>query len=242
MSQELEKFSSDGVYLPVEEPEFVEEFFTEHFAELQREAERLCLRHGMEDFADDALCISVEKFMSSLIEDRGPRSGIAFAMTIVKNTVIDESRRRRRQAVLGGGMTGDLDAEEHPGAWLPEPRSSSNPEAEVLASLELHALRLGFEELPRALRATHKNVERDLEIVRLRYLDGVSWEEIGEHMPIEKTHRQSAARGRELLRGWVHALCETQPEPDAANRKYWQRGFEQGMAYRQHQTWPPRAL
>jgi DNA-directed RNA polymerase specialized sigma24 family protein len=235
-------YTEDGIYLPVEDPSFVAEFLSEHFGALEREARILCRRYEIADFADDAISICIEKFMCSLIADRGERSAISFAMTIIKNTIIDETRRRKRQAILGGGLTGDLDAEEHPGAWVPEPQSASDPESEVFASLELLALRLGFEELPKVLARTHKNAGRDLEIVRLRYLDGQSWESIASLMPVDRTHRQSAARGRELLRGWVHALCGTQPEPEAANRKYWQRGFEQGSAYREEHDWPPRAV
>jgi len=203
----------------------------------------VCWKHNIRDYAEDAVGIAVEKFMSSRIEDRGPRSAIAFAMTIVKNTCIDEVRRRGRHAVLAGAMTGDLggDDDESSGKWIPEPASDSSPEDEVLAKFELHAVSLGFERLPEAMSATHKNVGRDLAIVKRRYLLDMSWKEIAADMNISSAHRQSAARGRELLRGWVHALTGTQPEPDAVNAKYWRRGFEAGEAYRESlDEWPPR--
>lgn len=228
-----------GRFLPVHDPGYVAGFVAEYFDELAQEARRACWKTNLGDFADDALSITIEKFMSSRIEDRGPRSAIAFAMRILKNTCIDEARRRGRQAILAGAMTGDLGGDDNPGSWIPEPTSTSNPETETIAEYELLAVRLGFEQLPRVLAATHKNVGRDLEIVRLRYLDQLNWEEIGEEMGIDSAHRQSAARGRELLRGWVHALCGTQPEPEAVNAKYWRRGFEVGETFRQHNPWPP---
>lgn len=232
-------------YLPVSDPEFVTSFVTDHYDELVQEARRVCWKYNIGDFADDAVSIALEKFMSSRIEDRGPRSAIAFAMTIVKNTCIDEARRRGRHAVLAGAMTGDLGGEddEHGGPYVPEPTSVSDPEGEVLAQFELFAVSLGFEQLPVLMSKTHKNVERDLEIVKRRYLHSMSWEEIAAEMKVDAAHRQSAARGRELLRGWVHALTGTQPEPEAVNRKYWQRGFEAGMEYRQGiGEWPPRGI
>lgn len=230
-------------FLPTHDSTFVSEFVSTYYDELIAEARRSCWKHNIRDFADDALSITIEKFMASRIEDRGPRSAIAFAITIMKNTCIDEIRRRGRQAVLAGSMTGDLGGDDAPGTWIPEPVAVSNPEEQVLAELELHAVSLGFERLPEVMAATHKNVGRDLEIVKRRYLHSMSWEEISAEMDIDKAHRQSAARGRELLRGWVHALCGTQPEPEAVNRKYWQRGFDAGELFRAgDEAWPPARL
>ena len=228
-------------FLPVNDPAYVAQFVHEYFSELDREARKLCRKQNIADFADDALSITIEKFMTSRIEDRGPRSGIAFAMKIIKNTCIDELRRRGRHAVLAGGMTGDLGGDdEHAGPWVPEPKAVSDPEVNLMAELELFATSLGFEHLPLYMAATHKNVSRDLDIVRRRYLLSMTWEEIAEEMDVDATHRQSAARGRELLRGWVHALSESRPEPDAVNRKYWQRGFEAALKFKEESDlWKP---
>lgn len=228
-------------YLPTSDPEFVGTFLAEYYDDLTNEARRVCWKHQIRDFAEDAVSISLEKFMASRIEDRGPKSAIAFAMKIVKHTCIDEVRRRGRHAVLAGAMTGDLGDDDDNSSWVPEPAAASNPEGEVMAQFELLAVAVGFEQLPKAMAATHKNAARDLEIMKRRYLYSMSWDEIAADMDIDKAHRQSASRGRELLRGWVHALTGTQPEPDAANRKYWQRGFEAGEAYRESiDEWPPR--
>ena len=222
-------------YLPVDSPAFLRKFIRKHFETLCREASRTCHQYNIPDYADDALSITIEKFMTSRIENRGPRSAIGFAIRILKNTCIDEARRRGRHAIPAGALLSD---DEDGGDFIEErvaqQHSSSNPEAQLIAGCEMRAVELGFELLPNHTRKTHKNVERDLDIVRKRYLLKMSWGEIAKSMGVAKAHRQSAARGREMLRGWVHALCGTQPEPDAANRKYWQRGYEAGIAYREH--------
>src|SRR5690606_36997881 len=63
-------------YLPVHDPAWVANFAQEYFDELAQEARRSCWKHNVRDYADDALSIAFEKFMSSRIEDRGPRSAI----------------------------------------------------------------------------------------------------------------------------------------------------------------------
>ena len=234
--------SQDGslALVPVSNPVFMASFLGEHLDELALEARRVCRRYDIIDFAEDALSAALEKFMSSRVVDRGPRSAIAFAVTVVRNTCIDEVRRRSRQAILAGAMTGDL-GEEDGRAWVPEPASGLNPERALVAGFELHAVSLGFEHLPTVMAATHRNVARDLDIVQQRYVEHLSWEQIAKAMRVDKAHRQSGARGRELLRGWVHALCGTQPEPDAVNRKYWRRGFDAGERFRgESDDWPPR--
>lgn len=224
-------------YLPVESPAFLRKFINQYFDTLSREASRICYQYNIGDYGDDALSITIEKFMTSRIEDRGPRSAISFAVRILKNTCIDEARRRGRHAIPAGALISNDDEEGSSGDYIEErvaeQTTSGDPEAQLIAGAEMNAVDLGFELLPGLTRKTHKNVERDLDIVHKRYLLRMSWSEIAKEMGMAKAHRQSAARGRELLRGWVHALCGTQPEPDAANRKYWQRGYEAGCAHRE---------
>ena len=227
--------------LPTHDPQYITDFLSDYYEELCQEARRACWKNNIPDFAEDALSISIEKFMCASIEARGPRSAIAFAVTIVKNTCIDETRRRGRQAVLGGSMTGDLGEDEDRSSWLPEPQAGGDPERAAISELELAAVQAGFDHLPELMAATHKNVARDLQVVRCRYLLGMSWDEVAAELEIDKANRQSAARGRELLRGWVHALCGTRPEPELVNRKYWQKGFAEGERWRKAGVWPPRA-
>lgn len=231
--------AAEPALVPVFDPGFMASFLEEHLDELALEARRVCRRYDINDFAEDALSVAIEKFMSSRVVDRGPRSAIAFAVTVVRNTCIDEVRRRGRQAILAGAMTGDL-GEEDGRVWVPEPSSGHNPERALVAEFQLHAVSLGFAHLPRVMAATHRNVARDLDIVQRRYVEHMSWEEIAEAMRVSKAHRQSGARGRELLRGWVHALCGTQPEPEAVNRKYWRSGYDAGERFRsESDDWPP---
>jgi RNA polymerase sigma factor (sigma-70 family) len=236
LSADTPPLDAEPQYLPVENPAFLKKFIHQYFDTLTREASRACYQYNIPDYADDALSISFEKFMTSRIEDRGPRSAISFAVRILKNTCIDEARRRGRHAIPAGALISN-DDEDGGGDFIEErvaeQTSSNDPEAQLIASAEMNAVDLGFDMLPILTRKTHKNVERDLDIVRKRYVLRMSWSEIAQDMGAGKAHRQSAARGRELLRGWVHALCGTQPEPDAANRKYWQRGYESGCAYRE---------
>lgn len=221
-------------YLPVDSPAYVRKFLRKYFDTLCREATRTSYQYNIPDFADDALSITIEKFMTSRIENRGPRSAIGFAVRILRNTCIDEARRRGRHAIPAGALMTD---EEDGGDFIEQrvavEQEGADPESALIASHELRAIDLGFVELPRLVGKTHKNVERDLDIVYKRYLLRMSWNDIAKTLEGAKAHRQSAARGRELLRGWVHALCSTQPEPDAANRKYWQRGHEAGQRYRE---------
>jgi RNA polymerase sigma factor (sigma-70 family) len=232
--------TAEPQYLPVESPVFLKKFLHQYYDTLCREAARACYQYNIPDYAGDALSISFEKFMTSRIEDRGPRSAISFAVRILKNTCIDEARRRGRHAIPAGALISndDDDGGDFIQERVAEQTTSGDPEAQLIATAEMNAVDLGFELLPTLTRKTHKNVERDLDIVRKRYVLRMSWGEIAQGMGEGKAHRQSAARGRELLRGWVHALCGTQPEPDAANRKYWQRGYECGCAYREQLSTP----
>lgn len=235
MSEEHNEEEKREVHiLPVEDPAFVEQFAIEYFDTLMRKSERICRQLQIRDYADDALSTTIEKFMTSRIEDRGPRSAISFAMKVLKYTCIDEARRRGRHATPESAlMTQD---EEDDGSLfdrIGNAAGTPDPESQLMAERELRAVQLGLEKLPDFMGDTHKNVSRDLEMVRLRYMMRLSWQEIAEKMGIVKIHRQGAARGRELLRGWVHALCGSQPEPKTVNKKYWTRGFDAGQSYRE---------
>jgi hypothetical protein len=170
--------------------------------------------------------------MAARIRDTGPASVQRYVATVVRNKVINEASSRHRTiplAVWEGERT-------QTGGRIPEQDTKTNVESLFLAGQGAWAAALGFDLLPVFVEPSFVNTGRDIEIFRLTHVEGLSFDRARALMGLAKVQRQWAARGRELLRGWVFALCGSEPRPDKVNATYWDAGFNAGSAYRRRPT------
>lgn len=152
---------------------------------------------GDEHEASDVAQESFIKAYRKLSELQDPRSFKAWLRTLTRSTALDARRRRRSELSLDPGMDDSNDEGESESKLEPLSREAS-PEALSL-DRELRAeIRSRVAQLPESQR----------EVVILKYLDGLSYEEIAERTNSTAASVESRLhRARERLRGLFKDLA-----------------------------------
>lgn len=220
--------------VPVHEAAFLRRFVAAHAERLRRRSVSLCAALGIGDFAQDAVQQTVVRLLArgGPIIDVGPDSALRYAFGVLRRACVDERRRRNREHVVGGegpaGLAGDDSIA----------RLSADVEPELVAAVDAH--RIGraalccFEFLPVYAGAGHPSASANLQAFWLACVEGASDGEIARALGLARANRTMRARGRRLLLGWLHALCQACPGSSGDNPTYqaaWELGFETGRRF-----------
>lgn len=184
------------------------------------------------DLAEDVVHIALIDAMAANIQERGKNSVVRFVYTIIKNRTISIYRRSRYQEIPSSRVK-----------WMGEERDfletavhdEGMPCPEELLDLECQksAVRLAYKNLPAYLASSHPKAALYIDVLWLTTLRGLSYKEVAVELDLPAVERKWTERGRELLRGWVEAICSTSRPSRTIYDNYWKAGYEAGRRFRE---------
>lgn len=211
-------------------------FVREHYDQLFRYARSLCGRYGLspqdaEDFVQEAVLDA----MGADIELRYPDSAIRYVTRIVYHKCMSQLRRRRVHAITVSMLHR---SGEDPAFWERFPSQLLDAGIErLLTDCEIRACMLAFKQLASHVEEEFSSADRNLQVVFLKNLMGLTYEQVAVEMGVEAVERKWGERGRELLRGWMAALCGSSDSGTTKDSTYWRAGFRAGIRYKDDTNW-----
>lgn len=164
------------------------------FSELVKIFEKTIYNMAMQSLhnREDALDLSQDVFLKlwrALPSFRGECSVASFVMKIAKNTMLDILRRRSTRQTLS--LSVDNDDGESEEYEIPDPAIDSNPAAAYERQEQIKAVRQAIAELG----------DEHREMILMRDIQGLSYEEIGEILELEAgTVKSRLFRARAALK------------------------------------------
>lgn len=141
-------------------------------------------REDVEDIVSESCAKLIEKLDALRAMERGPLR--AYIVTVVRHTAIDFQRKQNRMNATF------VQAEEDATERIPD---QTSVEEKILLRDELNRVRLALKELP----------ERERDVMRMRYQQGMPDKEIALAIGVSEVRvRQYALRGRQHLRTAVY--------------------------------------
>jgi hypothetical protein len=220
--------------VPIHTVTFLRQFVAVEAERLRKRSVSLCRALGIDDFAPDAVQQTVLRLLArgAPIVDVGPESALRYALVVLRRVCVDERRHRNREDVA-------IDSADANGAGDDSlERLSAEVRPDLAAALD--ARKIGraalccFELLPSYVGASQPSAAANLQAFWLACVEGASDDEVARALGLERANRTMRARGKRLLLGWLHALCEASPcasDDNATYRSAWEVGFEAGRAF-----------
>ena len=211
-------------------------FARENYPELLRYATSMCVRFGFSPTeAEDVVQDSLLDAMGATIRMDPSNSPLRYVMRVVRNKVLTKVRQRRVHAITVSALcrTG-----EDPAFW--ETFAAALDETGIdrlLTACELRACVAAFLNLPEYVEEEFSSAQRNIKVVMLKNLMGLSYEQVASEMGVDNVQRKWAERGRELLRGWISALCGTADSGSTKDSRYWTAGYRAGIRFKEDQNW-----
>ena len=211
-------------------------FSREHYAQLHKYARGLCVRYGFppED-AEDVVQDSVLDAMGANIQMLHANSPVRYVTRIIRNKVLTKVRQRRVHAITVSAL---VRTGEDPAFW--ERFASKLDEGGIdrmLTACEMRAAVAAFLNLPEYVEEEFSSAQRNIKVVLLKNLMGLSYELVAQEMGLACVDRKWGERGRELLRGWIAALCGSSESAKTSDGTYWTAGYRGAIRFKEDQDW-----
>ena len=208
-------------------------FVRRHDRDLHRVAMKHCRRLGLPThLAEDIVQIALILAMAANIEDRGKDSVLRFVYTIIRRRCLDLYRRSKYREIPSSRIRWQGEEKDFLESVA---RGQDGPSPEELMDLECRkwAVRMGFKYLPAYVSTTHPRAALYIDVLWLTTVRGLSYKQVALELSFEKVERKWTERGRELLRGWVEALCCSSLPSKTLDDNYWKAGYEAGLRFRE---------
>ena len=184
------------------------------------------------DLDEDVVHIAIIDAMAANIQERGKKSVLRFVYTIIKNRTISIFRRSRYQEIPSSRVKWQGEEKDFLETAV---HDEGMPCPEELLDLECQksAVRLAYKNLPACLAASHPKAALYIDVLWMTTLRGLSYKQVAVELGLPTVERKWTERGRELLRGWVEAMCSSSRPSKTIYDNYWKAGAAAARRFRE---------